>query len=842
MSKQPESIIDKKPFDIQEAVVLLDVYLLEKHDHLKRIEAARIASHKLRDLAARRGMTVSESFRSSTGLQNRLRSIGNLFEGKESVSAPGTAAFRKAIAMYNDDRQKYQQILRDACSNAPQNAHKQSGSKAPRILRTKFVRTKRDQALKDKYSSGFNDVFYTLKRMSEKNDVGVTSTEIFLELDRRIKRKDISEILDGVSWSKSIKAGRYVFYDKDQEERKRRQMDEALRNAEKEFYAWLPSAVPPQTVDEIKNSSKIISAMLMQKRILAQDLVVTTQIGQIENALRQVKATFGSKKMRNSATRLLTLYVAYLREKKNPESVINIPSEIEVGEDWIRFDFSNAQSFERTVPVYCNINGSEIEGRNWARLLVAIVEHELANENPALDELYKKTLYANKTNRPFFMKEKIEGHNCAKLSNGYWVNINWSIPRLMEIIQAFCLHCGYSKNQVMLYGIPRGSASAKRGNSPEKRATNRSIDMEKAEVFLKNAGLHGSTVQELIDALQPGLAFWPVKNALDENQRVIAMPENRYVHVDLFDELDEAEEGLGRILRTHFAQFGGYSNNQLLFGAASQELSMFLNDYDCENIDAVYDIARYLFEKKACAGKPYKFFPPHIFEVEPDYPLNLRGLMIHLARNNGGILHSADAKSFLQKTMLTYGGLGQLLQIGTASTFLMYDDDRYLLSEVLGIDDGWCHRMHDRMDDLFRKANVAYVIPRDISTTWLNTLPALPQNLEWTLLLLQEVLDKYPAIGFKSISADVNQSHHTLSAAFVPIGSPLQSFPDVVALFMEGRHELPKRMLGEELRLELRNAGMLENDELIYALPKALDDYRFAWSDENKYVYVRGNK
>lgn len=178
MSKQPESIIDKKPFDIQEAVVLLDVYLLEKHDHLKRIEAARIASHKLRDLAARRGMTVSESFRSSTGLQNRLRSIGNLFEGKESVSAPGTTAFREAVAMYNDDRQKYQQILRDAGSNAPQNAHKQSGRKAPRIVRTKFVRTKRDQALKDKYSSGFNDVFYTLKRMSEKNDVGVTSTEI----------------------------------------------------------------------------------------------------------------------------------------------------------------------------------------------------------------------------------------------------------------------------------------------------------------------------------------------------------------------------------------------------------------------------------------------------------------------------------------------------------------------------------------------------------------------------------------------------------------------------------------------------------------------------------------
>ena len=268
---------------------------------------------------------------------------------------------------------------------------------------------------------------------------------------------------------------------------------------------------------------------------------------------------------------------------------------------------------------------------------------------------------------------------------------------------------------------------------------------------------------------------------------------------------------------------------------------MFLNDNDCENIDAVYAIARFLFEKKAVARKPYKFYSPHIFETEPDFPMTLRGLMINLARNNGGVLLATEAKNYLQKTMLTYGGMGQLLQIGSANTFLMYDSERYLLSEKLGIDDAWCSRMHDRMDDLFRQANVAYVIPRDINISWLRTLPALPQGLAWTHLLLQEVLNKYPAIGFKSISPDLNQAHDTLSAAFVPLESPLQSFPDVVTLFMEEHHTLPMRMDGEELRIELRDAGMLQAGEMIYALPKALDDYRFAWSNENKTVYVRGN-
>lgn len=56
---------------------------------------------------------------------------------------------------------------------------------------------------------------------------------------------------------------------------------------------------------------------------------------------------------------------------------------------------------------------------------------------------------------------------------------------------------------------------------------------------------------------------------------IISMPGNRYVHVNSFVDLDEVEEVIDRILKTHFAQFGGYSNNQLLFGAASKELSMF---------------------------------------------------------------------------------------------------------------------------------------------------------------------------------------------------------------------------------------------------------------------------
>ena len=842
MTDEKEIINSKKAFDLHEAVILLEVFLFGKRSRLKNTEMAKIASECLRNLATQRGMDISDSFRSPMGLQNRLRSIGCIFEGTESKSAPGTKVFREAVELYKNDRQGYRQILNDVGIPKLRSSKKELKSAKSKIVRTKFVRTQKDQRLKNKYPSEVKEVYYALKAMSEKHPAGVTGTDVFLALDRLIKRKDILEILDNASWSRKASGNRYRFFDKQGEERKKRKMEEAMKSAEKEFFAWLPSDVPPRSLEEVRNSYQVISSMLVQKKVLPQPLIAIKQIGQVENALKQVKGVFGSKRLRNRATVLLTAYLAYLREIKNTQHEKAEIQGIEIQEDWIRFDFTNAQSFERTSPAYCNVGGTVLEGRSWARILVAIVELEIANGSPAMQSLYKKPLYANRAERPFLMKERIDGLNCAVLSNGFWINVNWGIPRLMEIIQAFCLHCGYSKKQVMLYGVPKGSGSGKRVNSAEKKAVDRSFNMEKAEDRLREAGLHGLTVQELIDAVQPNAAVSSTRNALDGNRNVVAMPENRYVLADCFFDLDEAEDGFARILKTHFAQFGGYSNNQLLFRAASQELFMFLNDNDCENIDAVYAIARYLFEKKADAGQAYKFSPPHIFEREPDYPMTLRGLMINLARNCGGVLDAAEAKNYLQKTMLVYGSLGQLLQIGSSNTFLLYDSNRYILSEALGIDDIWCRRMHDKMDDLFRKANVAYVIPRDISSAWLDTLPPLPLDLPWTHLFLQEVLNKYPAIGFKSISPDLNQTHDTLSAAFVPLESPLQSFPDVVTLFMEERHELPMRIPGEELRMELRDAGMLEAGEMIYALPKALDDYRFAWTDENKTVLIRGNK
>lgn len=617
-------------------------------------------------------------------------------------------------------------------------------------------------------------------------------------------------------------------------------MEDQLKATEQEFIAWLPSAIAPSALNEVRRSINSISMMLVQKKVLPQPLTATTQIEQIENAMRLSKKVFGSKKMCSTAQKLLSVYAAYLREKKSiVHSEENVP-EIEIPEDWIKFDFSNSDQFERTIPAYCAFKGQVLEGRNWARVLVGLAELELAQRNPGLEPLYKQSLLANSKGRPFFLKKKLEGLNCSELSNGYWLNVNYNIPCLLDQIQALCLQCGYSKNDVVIYGVPKSNTPQKKATTESSRSSGNGVNLEKAEAHLLSLGLAGATAQELIDAVQPGAAVFPTRNALDGSSNVIAMPKERYVHAAAFVDLDEAKEDMWRILQTHFAQFGGYSNNKLLFGAAGHDLSLFLNDNDCEDVDSVYSLAQHFFGKKN-TEESYVFSFPHIFEKNPDFPLTLKGLMINLARMNGGVLRADDAKNYLQKTMLSYGSIGQLLQISSSDTFLYYDENRFLLTERIGIDSVFQQTLHDRLDGLFRQADVAYVIPRDIKDSWLNTLPVLPQGLLWTLLLLQEVLRNFPNIGFRPITSELGQAANTIAAAIVPTGSVLRSFPDVVTLYMQDKHTLPQRMACEKLRQELREAGMLEGNELIYALPKALNDYRFSWTDENKMVLVRGN-
>lgn len=65
---------------------------------------------------------------------------------------------------------------------------------------------------------------------------------------------------------------------------------------------------------------------------------------------------------------------------------------------------------------------------------------------------------------------------------------------------------------------------AKKSTPAEPKTSGHAVNIEKAKVFLKEAGLQGATVQELIDKVQPGAAVFPTRNAMNSDSQIIAMP------------------------------------------------------------------------------------------------------------------------------------------------------------------------------------------------------------------------------------------------------------------------------------------------------------------------------
>ena len=130
-------------------------------------------------------------------------------------------------------------------------------------------------------------------------------------------------------------------------------------------------------------------------------------------------------------------------------------------ENWIFFDFHNSQDFENTHPVFCSINGEEIYVSSWAKLFVAIIENELKKDNSALYFLYSNTLSDVSAGESFFFGTLTPAPEYHKLSNGYYVNLNYDLPALLEQIKTFCLYCGYQPEQVKIYGISEDNTAIK---------------------------------------------------------------------------------------------------------------------------------------------------------------------------------------------------------------------------------------------------------------------------------------------------------------------------------------------------------------------------------------------
>ena len=303
--------------------------------------------------------------------------------------------------------------------------------------------------------------------------------------------------------------------------------------------------------------------------------------------------------------------------------------------------------------------------------------------------------------------------------------------------------------------------------------------------------------------------------------------EEEYSHIVDFC---EGKQGLEDILAAHFSLLNGYSNRGLLWRAAQNSLSMFLNDNGFNT-----EIDLWQFATKVFASR-YFFRSPHIWQNKPDHPKSALGQIISMARRNGGKISRQEIDDFLAKAILPSLDNSKILE---GRYFLFIDRGEFVLAEVVNRTRDLRSAIEGELKLLFELEQQPFIVLRDIRQSWFSRLPSLPHGHCWTPLLLQELLSTFPRSAYRVISAGLQgQRLDTLGAAIVPADSGIRTFGDVVYMYVMDHYELPHRMKTEELRIRLRDAGMLSSNELSNSLHKALLEHRFAFSSDNQMVKI----
>lgn len=529
-----------------------------------------------------------------------------------------------------------------------------------------------------------------------------------------------------------------------------------------------------------------------------------------------------------------------LTQPRRSSNIGEVSSDLVSKDEKLTVDFKADINYAHTRPYLIEIHGQIHPVSSWTDVVIRVCEYLIENNPIQMGSLVEKPLFPN-SKRPYFEKQPVHGLACKRMSNGRWVITNYNATTIVNICRALCDRCGIATSDIVIhYEKPCEESAEKIALTTDNSYSTVSVKaLDSAiEAFIRNKGLSGCSAEQIEVGINQPNRRSLIRHAIDENNQIIELGRDHYVHRSMIVDIDEAADQLLEILLAQFSQLDDYTNHRLLFDCLRSDMSMFMNDNSFDESETIYYLARHLFSKEAHRGNRFVFYGNmHIWKKDPDYPKSLKGLLISRARAAGGLISRDECQTFLDKTRLAYSSVNQVLQITIDPTFLQYDTGRYLLSETMNTDKTWRLTLAKELSSLF--SDSAFVIPRSIDERWLGRLPSLPLGLPWTILLLQEVIGYFKDIGYRTISVLDGQSFDTLHAVIVLTDSSIQTFADAAHEYLASISTLPQRIAAEDLRLMLRDAGMLSGNELVYNMHKALDDYRYAWSDANRTVYIR---
>ena len=361
--------------------------------------------------------------------------------------------------------------------------------------------------------------------------------------------------------------------------------------------------------------------------------------------------------------------------------------------------------------------------------------------------------------------------------------------------------------------------------------------IEKASEIVLKADMNGITYDCLSQTLHLTMA---ATQALVRQCKHIVEIKGKLYHENAFVDWDDGANQMCLIIEKLMRKNNGYVSAAQLYAYARTEMNMFLNDNDVNDERCVYEIAQHLFEKNSFGNNHYSFTgKTHISKPEKAIDNNF-DIICRFAEEQGGVFREEDLSEYLTSVGIKTGNLRAQMRLNKTPDFFFYEPGTIIAAKSMGIDNLWKESVGRALLNLLNDAD-GHIILRQIQPIWYESLPSLPEHRQWTPLLLQYILRFFgKELNARTIAAMKSQSMDTLHAMLVKYDSPIQNFGDAVISYLIDSETDQRSFEAEELRQFLVKTGMIQGNELIWNMPKALaKDERFAWDAKGENVTIR---
>lgn len=631
---------------------------------------------------------------------------------------------------------------------------------------------------------------------------------------------------------------------------------------ETKFFAWLKTKVTLAQCQEMQKTKGVISMLLMQKRVIKRPLFSMNNADEVASIINKVALCFASKKTKNTAMQMVTMYATYLKERTPAPRKTEKPQ-------------PEPMSVVKNISdhIYSLHVGDKVyNGKSPTETFVHFCEDIVITYPLKLRSLVGIRIHG-RADAP--LKKDNDG-NCTKMTNvNAHIDNNMLIHHAEDYARWVCGMCGVKIQNISMsieqhapseHAVATTSDDENIGSTSTKKVQEEALIspapsdassvletaamvplrqpqkknyplLGKMEQIVLRTDMDGMSYDDLKDTLQITMVL--TKQLVAQSAKIVDI-QGVLIHVEAFIDWEDGADALEDIIEKLMQKNNGYISSTQLFEYARIEMNMFLNDNDMREERAVYDMAQHLFEKVHYHEKVFVFRGKmHISRADADIGSNL-DVYKKYAADQGGVFSFNGLIGYLESIGVGVGNLRNQMRMWTEPIFFFYDDDIIATAEALRIDEDWKKSIKKSLEVLFDDVG-DHMILRNIPSIWFDRLPFISGNCPWTPLLLQSALRFYSKeLGARTIKALDGQSLETLHTMLVTNDSPIQNFGDVIISYLLERNVERRKFEAEELRQLLVDGGILHGNELIWNMPKALKrDGRFAWDASGNQVTVK---